>query len=87
MRKPGHRNYRPDGTVITPMTAFEAEEMGAKGVKLRCMSCGHTGERSFVTIAPEAFVPDVGLSMKCSKCGAQPESWLWWPTKHGSAKP
>ena len=84
MKQARRRNFDARGNVITPGTVFEAEEMGAVAIYLLCMECGHKGEMKLTTLDPEAFVPDIGLGKRCSKCqGMEIESWI----KHGPANP
>ena len=61
-----------DGNAIEPMTLGNMRQHGIERVEVSCATaeCGYTKSVAVSTWPAEVAVPDVGLRLKCPKCGA-----------------
>jgi hypothetical protein len=63
------RAYDAEGREIFPATIANSIQNGAYAIRAEC-ACGHEAEVPIDRFPPENFVPDVGLRLRCEKCGA-----------------
>jgi hypothetical protein len=70
-----HRNPRrafdSDGVEIPPMTIGNMRSQGVRSVSAYCQSinCGHEAAFNVDAWPDELPVPDIALSLRCSRCG------------------
>ena len=79
------RSYDLEGYEITPMTLQEAMNNGVAALRTIC-ECGHQAEVPISVGGWPAvsFVPDAGLTIRCSACGrSDPMTVPAWPRKIG----
>ena len=60
-----------DGTPITPMRLGQLRADGIKTVMAYCARCQHGAAVDASPFPDETFVPDVGLRLRCSRCGSK----------------
>src|SRR4051794_23169703 len=65
------RAYDVDGLEITPMTLQQAMDQGVAALRAIC-ACEHIEEVPILAgrWPSTSFVPDAGMSLRCSACGA-----------------
>jgi hypothetical protein len=64
------RAYDAEGREIIPATIANSVQNGAYAIRAEC-ACGHEADVPIDRFPPEGLVPDVGLNLKCSACGAK----------------
>jgi hypothetical protein len=72
MRNP-RRSYDENGNEIRPMDLASMREHGARSVVVICQrhGCGHESSINVDGWPDDMPVPDVGLKLKCSRCGSK----------------
>ena len=70
------RAYNQDGREITPVTIASLRSEGVTVVTAYCeeLGCGHQAKVDVSSWSGEIYVPDIGLRLRCSKCGARARS-------------
>lgn len=73
MTRNPRRAYDADGNEIPPMTLAHMRDHGVRSVDARCRAdgCGHEAVVNVDDLPDELPVPDVGLRLRCSKCGGR----------------
>jgi hypothetical protein len=70
------RAYDQDGREITPVTIAAMRAEGIATVTAYCeeLGCGHSQRVDVLSWPGEVYVPDIGLRLRCSACGARGRS-------------
>lgn len=78
-RRNPRRAYERDGSEIEPPTiASILPPNGTGQVSARCQrnGCGHAAVVDVTGLPAETYVPDVGLRLRCGKCGVRGSSHI-----------
>jgi hypothetical protein len=71
MTRNSRRAYDGQGREIPPMTLGNMREHGVRSIDAFChaIGCGHASTVNVNGLPDELPVPDVGLRLRCSRCG------------------
>jgi hypothetical protein len=69
-KRNSRRAYDAEDREIIPATIANSMQNGAYAIRAEC-ACGHEAEVPIHQFPLESFVPDVGLRLRCEKCGAK----------------
>lgn len=65
------RAYRPDGSMIPPLTVAQHLAGGFRLVEISCSACHHSASIDVTTLPPDMPVPDISLRARCTSCGSR----------------
>jgi hypothetical protein len=73
MSRNPRRAYDGEGTEIPPMTLGNMRAHGIRSIDAYCQStgCGHEATIAVDGLPNDLPVPDVGLRLRCSRCGSR----------------
>jgi hypothetical protein len=73
MNRNPRRAYDGEGAEIPPMTLGNMREHGIRSIDAYCQStgCGHESTLIVDSLPDDLPVPDVGLRLRCSRCGSR----------------
>ncbi len=73
MTRNPRRAYDGEGTEIPPMTLGNMRAHGIRSIDAYCQAigCGHASTLNVDGLPDELPVPDVGLRLRCSRCGSR----------------